>query len=108
MPTGGPQVVNCGVVNLTTLHVHWTEPHYLEQNGPIERYLVYVWNNDTKKLVYSNMLIALSGIQVISLDSYHNYNCSVAAFARGVVGPFTTANVWLTDYGERACIMVSK
>ena len=95
------------MANLTTLHVQWTEPHHLEQNGPIEQYLVYIWNNDTKEVVYSKsfMLITLSGIQVTSLDSYHNYNCSVAAFARGGVGPFTTANVWLTDHGERACTM---
>ena len=94
-------------MNLTTLYVNWTEPHHLEQNGPIEQYLVHVWNNDTKKYVYTNMLIALSSIQVTSLDPYRNYNCSVAAFARGGLGPFTTANVWLTDHGERACTMVS-
>lgn len=102
MPTGGPQVVNCLVLNLTTLSVNWNEPHHLEQNGPIEYYCVYMWNNDTNKFVYTKVLnmTAASSIQVTSLDPYHNYNCSVAAFARGGLGPFTTANVWLTDYGE--------
>ena len=103
MPTGGPQFVDCGMSNSTTLSVNWTEPHHLDQNGPIEHYWVYLWNNDTHELVYSNLLdLMASGIQVTPLDIYHNYNCSVAAFARGGMGPFTTANVWLTDYGEEA------
>ena len=104
VPTGGPQTVNCGILNLTTLNVDWTEPHHLDGNGPIERYWVYVWNKDSDELVYSTILksISESGIQVTSLDPYHNYNCSVAAFARGGLGPFTTTNVWLSDYGEIA------
>ena len=101
VPTGGPQIVNCDVMNLTTLNLSWAELHYLDQNGPIEQYWVYVWNKDTNQLVYSTILKSVSGIQVTSLDSYHNYNCSVAAFARGGLGPFTTANVWLADQCEK-------
>ena len=104
MPTGGPQIVNCEVLNLTALDMNWIEPHRLEQNGPIEHYWIYVWNKDADELVYNTILKSPSEIQVTSLDPYHNYNCSVAAFARGGLGPFTTANVWLTDEGERACI----
>ncbi len=102
VPTGGPQIVNYEVLNLTALGMNWNEPHRLDQNGPIEHYWIYVWNKDTDELVYSTILKSPSDIQVPSLDPYHNYNCSVAAFARGGLGPFTTANVWLTDQGERA------
>ena len=101
MPTGGPQVVNCEVLNLTALGMNWNEPHHLEQNGPIEHYWVYVWNKDADKLVYNTILKSPSEIQVTSLDPYHNYNCSVAAFARGGLGPFTKANIWLTDQGQK-------
>ena len=78
----------------------WTEPHQLDQNGPIEHYWVYVWNKDIDKLVYSTILKSASAVQVTSLDPYHNYNCSVAVFARGGLGPFTTSNIWLSDHGE--------
>ena len=89
-------------MNLTTANLRWTELHYLDRNGPIEQYWVYVWNKDTDELVYSTIILnSVSAIQVTSLDPYHNYNCSVAAFAQGGLGPLTIANVWLTDQGER-------
>lgn len=87
-------------MNLTTLTLNWSEPHQLHQNGPIEQYWIYVWNKDTDELVYNSIFKSVSSIQVTSLDPYHNYNCNVAAFARGGLGPFTTANVWLTDQGK--------
>ena len=100
VPTGGPQVVECNALNLTTLNVMWSEPHILEQNGPIEQYWVFVWNSDTNRIVYNNTFTSPTVTSVTSLDPYFNYKCSVAAYARGGLGPFSTQNMWLTDLGE--------
>ena len=57
-------------------------------------------------MVYNNTLTpSVTSIQVTSLTPYHNYKCSVAAYARGGLGPFSAATAWLTDHGEDGICM---
>lgn len=100
VPTGGPQRVDCRVQDLSTLNVQWSEPSSLESNAPIELYWVFVWNRDTNQIVYNNSFTSPTTINVTSLTPFHNYNCSVAAYAHGGLGPFSTANSWLTDHSK--------
>ena len=101
VPTGSPEYATCRVLNLTTLEMSWSEPHPLEQNGPIEQYWIFVWNTDTNEMVYNtSTMSSLMAISVAHLEPYHNYDCNIAAYARRGLGPFTGVSAWLTDSGE--------
>ena len=102
-PTGAPEHFNCTVHNSTSLQLGWRQPSPLEQNGPLDYYLVFVWNMDTNEVVYSNSTPfskTAATILVTALLPYHNYKCSVAAYGRFGLGPFDSVPVWIPETGK--------
>ena len=85
--------------------MRWRQNNDLHRsNGPIDFYLVTVWNDDTDEVVYNELNRSQSATRdtlfVNSLDPYNNYMCSVSLYGRNIVGIFGVIPIWIPETGK--------
>ncbi|XP_066603914.1 roundabout homolog 2-like isoform X2 [Prorops nasuta] len=101
VPTGAPENVHVGMINMTSAFVRWAPPRKSEQNGQLIGYKIQIKSNSSNKILGQMSLNASTTSVIInSLTTGGLYTARVAALTRIGLGPFSSPTLLNMDPGQ--------
>ncbi|XP_044018248.1 roundabout homolog 1-like isoform X1 [Aphidius gifuensis] len=98
IPSGTPENVHVGMINITSAFVRWAPPPKSEQNGPLIGYKIQIKSNSSNKILGQMALNASTTSVIInSLSAGGLYTARVAGFTRTGLGPFSSPTLLNMD-----------
>ncbi|XP_046420338.1 roundabout homolog 2-like [Neodiprion virginianus] len=100
-PTGAPENVHVGMINMTSAFVRWSPPPKPEQNGQLVGYKIQIKSNSSNKILGQMSLNASTTSVIInSLTTGGLYTARVAGLTRAGMGPFSGPTLLNMDPGQ--------
>lgn len=101
IPSGAPENVHVGMINMTSAFVRWAPPPTNEQNGQLVGYKIQIKSNSSNKVLGQMSLNASTTSVIInSLTTGGLYSARVAGLTRAGLGPFSAATLLNMDPGQ--------
>ncbi|XP_011310480.1 roundabout homolog 2-like [Fopius arisanus] len=101
VPSGSPENVHVGMINMTSAFVRWEAPPKSDQNGELIGYRIQIKSNSSNKILGQMSLNASTTSVIInSLTTGGLYTARVAASTRAGLGPFSNPTLLNMDPGQ--------
>ncbi|KYQ57259.1 Roundabout like protein 2, partial [Trachymyrmex zeteki] len=101
MPSGAPENVHVGMINMTSAFVRWSPPPKNTQNGQLIGYKIQIKSNSSNKILGQMSLNASTTSVIInSLTTGGLYTARVAGQTRIGLGPFSSPTLLNMDPGQ--------
>lgn len=101
MPSGAPENVHVGMINMTSAFVRWSPPPKNTQNGQLIGYKIQIKSNSSNKILGQMSLNASTTSVIInSLTTGGLYTARVAGQTRVGLGPFSSPTLLNMDPGQ--------
>ncbi|XP_050485640.1 protein sax-3-like isoform X2 [Bombus huntii] len=101
VPSGAPENVHVGMINVTSAFVRWSPPPKTTQNGQLIGYKIQIKSNSSNKILGQMSLNASTTSVIInSLTTGGLYTARVAGLTRVGLGPFSNPTVLNMDPGQ--------
>ncbi|KOC68791.1 Roundabout like protein 2, partial [Habropoda laboriosa] len=101
IPSGAPENVHVGMINVTSAFVRWSPPPKTTQNGQLIGYKIQIKSNSSNKILGQMSLNASTTSVIInSLTTGGLYTARVAGLTRIGLGPFSNPTVLNMDPGQ--------
>ncbi|XP_077266288.1 roundabout homolog 2 [Temnothorax americanus] len=101
VPTGAPENVHVGMINMTSAFVRWSPPPKNTQNGQLIGYKIQIKSNSSNKILGQMSLNASTTSVIInSLTTGSLYTARVAGQTRVGLGPFSSPTLLNMDPGQ--------
>ncbi|KOX67210.1 Roundabout like protein 2 [Melipona quadrifasciata] len=101
VPSGAPENVHVGMINVTSAFVRWSPPPKSTQNGQLIGYKIQIKSNNSNKILGQMSLNASTTSVIInSLTTGGLYTARVAGLTRVGLGPFSSPTVLNMDPGQ--------
>ncbi|EZA60020.1 Roundabout-like protein [Ooceraea biroi] len=100
-PSGAPENVHVGMINVTSAFVRWSPPPKNTQNGQLIGYKIQIKSNSSNKILGQMSLNASTTSVIInSLTTGGLYTARVAGLTRVGLGPFSSPTLLNMDPGQ--------
>lgn len=100
-PSGAPENVHVGMINITSAFVRWSPPPKETQNGQLVGYKIQIKSNSSNKILGQMSLNASTTSVIInSLSTGGLYTARVAGLTRAGIGPFSPPTLLNMDPGQ--------
>ncbi|XP_032667752.1 roundabout homolog 2-like [Odontomachus brunneus] len=101
VPSGAPENVHVGMINMTSAYVRWSPPPKNTQNGQLIGYKIQIKSNSSNKILGQMSLNASTTSVIInSLNTGGLYTARVAGLTRIGLGPFSSPTLLNMDPGQ--------
>ncbi|KAL6257571.1 hypothetical protein P5V15_011146 [Pogonomyrmex californicus] len=101
VPSGAPENVHVGMINMTSAFVRWSPPPKNTQNGQLIGYKIQIKSNSSNKILGQMSLNASTTSVIInSLTTGGLYTARVAGQTRIGLGPFSSPTLLNMDPGQ--------
>ncbi|XP_057341638.1 protein sax-3 isoform X1 [Microplitis mediator] len=101
IPSGAPENVHVGMINMTSAFVRWEPPPKNEQNGELIGYKIQIKSNSSNKVLGQMSLNASTTSVIInSLTTGGLYTARVAGLTRAGIGPYSNPTILNMDPGQ--------
>ncbi|XP_029661480.1 protein sax-3-like [Formica exsecta] len=101
IPSGAPENVHVGMINMTSAFVRWSPPPKNTQNGQLIGYKIQIKSNSSNKILGQMSLNASTTSVIInSLTTGGLYTARVAGQTRVGLGPFSSPTLLNMDPGQ--------
>ncbi|KAK0079139.1 hypothetical protein PV325_001681 [Microctonus aethiopoides] len=101
IPSGSPENVHVGMINMTSAFVRWEPPPKPDQNGQLIGYKIQIKSNSSNKILGQMSLNASTTSVIInSLTTGGLYTARVAGLTRAGIGPFSNPILLNMDPGQ--------
>ncbi|XP_039313899.1 protein sax-3 isoform X2 [Solenopsis invicta] len=101
VPSGAPENVHVGMINMTSAFVRWSPPPKNTQNGQLIGYKIQIKSNSSNKILGQMSLNASTTSVIInSLTTGGLYTARVAGQTRVGLGPFSSPTILNMDPGQ--------
>ncbi|XP_012531725.1 roundabout homolog 2 [Monomorium pharaonis] len=101
VPSGAPENVHVGMINMTSAFVRWSPPPKNTQNGQLIGYKIQIKSNSSNKILGQMSLNASTTSVIInSLTTGGLYTARVAGQTRVGLGPFSNPTLLNMDPGQ--------
>ncbi|XP_044580244.1 protein sax-3-like isoform X1 [Cotesia glomerata] len=101
IPSGPPENVHVGMINMTSAFLNWQPPLKSEQNGELIGYKIQIKSNSSNKVLGQMSINATTtSVTINSLTTGGLYTARVAGLTRAGIGPYSNPAILNMDPGQ--------